>query len=132
MNNSLFNNPTRYFSIVLFLDHKALEEHQKKLEQLSNQKNVKLIVQPCGFEAVAFLYHIEHEILGHFESSENSLFWKAIEIKKPEDSTTLEKVAAAHHQYIVAVLEHNIQAIKTNTIRLQNLSKYFIKPLMKK
>ena len=131
MNFSLFKDPARYFSIVLFLDHKALEEHGRELEKLSNQRNVKLIVQPCSFEALAFLCQIEDDILCHFDSSEDSIFWKAIEIKKPEDALILEKVVTTHHEYIVAILEHNIQVIKTNTIRLQNLSKYFIKPLVK-
>ncbi len=132
MNFSLFKDPNRYFSIIFFLDHKALNEQGKNLEALSNQKNVKLIVQPCSFEAIAFLYQIENDILGHFESSEDMIFWKAIEAKKPEDSEILTKIANSHHEYIVAILEHNITTIKTNTIRLQNLSKYFIKPLVKK
>jgi hypothetical protein len=132
MNISLFKDPNRYFSIVLFLDHKTLEEQGKHLEALSNQKNVRLIVQPTSFEAITFLYQIEDEILGHFESIEDMMFWKAIEIRKTEDPSVLEKIGSTYHEYIVSILEHNIDAIKANTFRLQNLSKHSIKPLLKK
>ena len=73
MELSLFKDAKRTFAVCLFIENSDLQKKMKILENLGNQRNVKLIVQPCPFEGIEFLYRISKDLVGHFQSLEKDV-----------------------------------------------------------
>lgn len=129
MDISLFSDPKRFFCVTLFLDNDTLNTFKKDLESLGTQKNVKLVVQPCPYEAIEFLYQISDELVGHHRSMEKEVFWEAMELKYNTPKKIMEKIAAAHHQYLTSILEQRIHDVKKNAKLLTDYAPYFISPI---
>jgi len=129
MEFSIFQNSKRYFLVSLFIDQSELEKSLAQLEALGNQKNVKLVVQPCPYEGVEFLYRVSDGLIGHFISMEKDVFWEAIEFKPGSDNSIVDKVAEHHVNYLTAILEQDPTKVKEEAIKLKEYEEYLVKPL---
>jgi hypothetical protein len=122
---SLFSNPKRRFAIVLFIDADSLKQKNSLLERLSNQRNVKLIVQPTPFEGIEFLYRVDEHVM-HYRSLEKDLFWEAIEFTADASREMIELVANMQHQRLCAILEQKPELVKKYTSLLSENSEFIL------
>ena len=118
----VFRDPERKFSIVFFIRSEDLERERTDLEELGNLSNVRLVVQPCPFEAIEFLYRVAHQIFGHKVSLDKDLFWHALVFKKDTDAAKLEQVSQHHYQYLCGILEQNPKKVEKEGKVLQALA----------
>lgn len=129
MELELFKNPKRSFVISLFIDQLSLKANMKTLENLGNQRNVKLVVQPCPYEGIEFLYRVSKDLVGHFVSLEKEVFWEAIEHKPGIDKSTIDAIAQHHINYLTAILEQDTNKVKQEVLELKLFEEYLVKPL---
>ena len=129
MQFELFKNSKRFFVISLFIDDSELKKRMKEVESLGSQKNVKLMVQPCPYEGIEFLYRVSADLRGHFMSLDKDIFWEAIELKPGIDSKIVEEISAYHLNYLTGLLEQNAAKVKKAIVGLRKYDSNFVKPL---
>lgn len=129
MEASLFNNPKRFFVLTVFIERTDLERRIKEFEALGRNRNLKLVVQPCPYEGIEFLYRVGDGLIGHYVSLEKDLFWEAIEIKKDTPKQVQDEISAHHLNYLVAILEQDPIKVKREVLKLKELEEHFVKPL---
>ena len=121
MDNKIFQNPARSFSVAMFIQEDTFRNLRKDIEQFGNQKNIKLVVQPCPYEAIEFLYQVNLEFPNSFESEEKELFWHAIEFKKPLPLGILDRISVHHHQFLVSILQNDSKKVEKERKALESL-----------
>lgn len=121
MDNKLFQNPAQTFSVIMFLQEDTFRNLQKDIEMFGKQKNIKLIVQPCPYEAIEFLYQMNLEFPKSFESEEKEIFWHAIELKRNLPLETLDKISVHHHQFLVSILQNDSKKVEKERKALESL-----------
>lgn len=131
MDFTLFKDPKLNFIVTVFVDKDSFERRKRELENLSNQKNVRLVVQLCPYEGIEFLYRIVDTLNGHYHSIDKELFWEAIEIKSDTTKEIRDNMAEAHHLILCGLLEQDEEKVKLFVKRLNEFSLYFEKPLGK-
>jgi hypothetical protein len=119
---TVFNDSEKKFSIVLFIRNEDLEMQRTDLEELGALANVRLVVQPCPFEAIEFLYRVAHQLYGHKVSMDKDIFWHALVMKKDVDAKTLSKVSDHHYQYLCGILEQDPKKVEREGKVLQSLT----------
>ena len=129
MELSLFKNKDRFFTVVLFLEKSDLDKKINLLKNLGDQKNISLIVQPCPFEGIEFLYRVGKDLVGHYASLEKDLFWEAIELKKSTPPEIIKEVAEHHFNYLAAILEQDPLRVQKEIMHLKDHEKHFVKPI---
>jgi hypothetical protein len=121
VDNKLFQNPAQTFSVIMFLQEDTFRNLQKDIEMFGKQKNIKLIVQPCPYEAIEFLYQVNLEFPKSFESEEKEIFWHAIELKRNLPLETLDKISVHHHQFLVSILQNDSKKVEKERKALESL-----------
>ncbi len=121
MDNKLFQHPAQTFSVIMFLQEDIFRNLQKDIEMFGKQKNIKLIVQPCPYEAIEFLYQVNLEFPKSFESEEKEIFWHAIELKRNLPLETLDKISVHHHQFLVSILQNDSKKVEKERKALESL-----------
>lgn len=121
MENKLFQNPAQTFSVIMFLQEDTFRNLQKDIEMFGKQKNIKLIVQPCPYEAIEFLYQVNLEFPKSFESEEKEIFWHAIELKRNLPAEILDKISVHHHQFLVSILQNDSKKVEKERKALESL-----------
>ncbi|MEZ4820084.1 MAG: hypothetical protein R3A45_09395 [Bdellovibrionota bacterium] len=117
----MFKDANKRFIVTLFIEEDDYRAHQKDFETWGNQKNIKLVVQPCPFEAVEFLYRIDFDIKGHANSFEKTYFWQALTLPRSISDAQVEKIAGIHHAYLVSIIENETKHVKAYAKELQSL-----------
>lgn len=105
----------------MFLQEDTFRNLQKDIEMFGKQKNIKLIVQPCPYEAIEFLYQVNLEFPKSFESEEKEIFWHAIELKRNLPLETLDKISVHHHQFLVSILQNDSKKVEKERKALESL-----------
>ena len=126
---SVFNDPRRLFSIVIFVTNDSFQLHKQELEELSSQRNLNVIVQLCPYEGIEFLYQLQPSLHGHFKSLEKDLFWEAFELSSATDQDTLKKFGSIHLEFLVAILQQNENQVTSKMLALKNLEPHLVKPI---
>jgi len=121
MDHKTFQNPGQTFSVIMFIQEDTFKNLRKDIEQFGKQKNVKLVIQPCPYEAIEFLYQMNLEFPSSFESEEKELFWHAIELKRNLPAETLDKVSLHHHQFLVSILQNDAKRVEKERKALELL-----------
>src|SRR5262245_49527858 len=58
MNWPDFSNPKHFYVVICFVEADDFAAQRERLEVLGKQNNVRLVVQPCPYEALEFLYRL--------------------------------------------------------------------------
>ncbi len=112
MSWEIFQDPSKCFSVVLFVQESDFSSRQKEIERLGNQRNVRLVVQPCPYEGIEFLSRIGHQLIGHEVSSDKELYWLAIELRADVPDSTFEEISNQHIEYLTAILEQKAEKVE--------------------
>ena len=120
-----FCDPRKKFVVAAFVQESDLDDLQEPLESLGKQRNVKLVVQPCPYEGIEFLFQIDSQLMSHLSSMDPQLFWKGLAIKPEVNDKTWLEIAEVYHKYLCAVLEQNEKKVKEMSVSLQNFSKWY-------
>lgn len=120
MQHPEFKNPNKHFVISVFIQEDDFTKEKESIEDLGNQKNIKLVVQPCPYEAIEFLYRVDFDLPNHFSSFEKAYFWQAIEVKSTQREN-IEKISNVHHAYLVAIVQNQATEVNRLSKELQSL-----------
>ncbi len=131
MNWPDFSSLDCFYVIVCFVHEADWQHHQSVLEDLGNQRNVKLIIQPCPYEAIEFLFRIDSDLLSHLASFEKDIFWKALKLKKDTPKEVIETLAGDYHAYFCAVLEQDEKRVLETAKAIKKQHKFFVDETMK-
>ena len=121
MENKIFSNPSKTFSVVMFIQEDTFRRMRKELEVFANQRNVKFVVQPCPYEGIEFLYQVELDLTHAMVSQEKEFFWHAIELKKNLGADVLDKISTHHHQFLVSILQNDSKSVESERKVLESL-----------
>lgn len=121
MDSKTFSNPTKTFSVILFIQEDTFHRMRRELEVLGKQKNLKIVVQPCPYEGIEFLYQVPLEIPHGHVSQEKEFFWHAIELKRNLSPDALEKISTHHHQFLVSILQNDTKQVEKERKELESL-----------
>jgi hypothetical protein len=121
MNNQQFGDSSKKFSIVLFVEEDVLSNIEYDVTKLGQQRNVMLVVQPCPFEAIEFLFRVNFDFPNGHTSLETDFFWHALEFPASLPSPALEKISQQHYAYLVAIVQNDSQAVAETRRVLQSL-----------
>lgn len=111
MNFESFQDTSKCFSVVLFIQAEDVEKKRGEIEALGAQANVKLVVQPCPFEGVEFLYRVAVELPGQQVSMDQDVYWNALHLTKEIPDTEFGKISEQHYEYLVAILEQDANRV---------------------
>ena len=128
MNFDAFKDPNQTFSIILFLQPADLDEKRPDLESLGKQRNVRLVIQPCPFEGIEFLYRVSAQLYGHQVSIDKDVFWQAIALKSNVPLDTLATISDHHHRYLCAILEQDTKKVTQEGKALESLAEPYSLP----
>ncbi|MEZ4846525.1 MAG: hypothetical protein R2877_06180 [Bdellovibrionota bacterium] len=121
MDNKVFQNPQKTFSIVMFIQEDTFQSLRRDIEQLGKQRNIKFVVQPCPYEGIEFLYQVDLDFPGSFSSEEKELYWHALELKKNLSPEVLSEISVHHHQFLVSILQNDSKNVEKERKALQSL-----------
>jgi hypothetical protein len=121
MDNKIFQNPLKTFSIVMFIQEDTFQGLRRDIEQLGKQRNVKFVVQPCPYEGIEFLYQVDLDFPSSLASEETELYWHAIELKKNLPADVLNEISNHHHQFLVSILQNDSKKVEKERKALQSL-----------
>ena len=125
MNFDVFQDPKKKFSIVLFVQTNDFANKKLQIEGLGRQRNVRLVVQPCPYEGIEFLYRVADQLIGHHTSLDKEVFWQAIALAEDVPDDVFKRLSEHHHRYLVAILEQNAEQVATEGRVLESLSEYY-------
>lgn len=111
MNIEPFKTDQRKLSVICLIQEVDLAKQQTDLNELGNLKHVKLIVQPCSFEGIEFLYRVPLDIPGQQTSFDREIYWHAVPLDKKTSAEDFSKFSQHHYDFIVAILEQNVKKV---------------------
>ena len=126
MNLAVFKDPSKLFSLVMFIQPSDVEAKKSEFEPVGKQRNVKLVVQPCPYEGIEFLYQVSGDLIGHHISADKALFWQAIALKGDTPPVAFSKISEHHYGYLCAILEQDTQRVARERGSLESLSEFFL------
>lgn len=121
MDKKVFNNPSKTFSVVMFIQEDTLRRIRRDVEAVGNQRNLKFVVQPCPYEGIEFLYQAELHFPHDHVSQEKEFFWHAIELKKGLPVDVLDEISLHHHTFLVSILQNDSKKVESERKALQSL-----------
>lgn len=121
MDSKTFSNPAKTFSVILFIQEDTFRRMRRDLETLGKQRNLKIVVQPCPYEGIEFLYQVQLNIPNSHTSLEKEFFWHALELKKNLAADVLEKISGHHHQFLVSILQNDSKLVEKERKELESL-----------
>ena len=122
MNFDIFSDSTKRFSIVLFVQADDFKSKRGDVEQLGARPNVKLVVQPCPFEGIEFLYRVAVELPGQLISADHDVYWHALRLKAETPEAEFLKITEQHYDYLLAILEQDAKKVTRVRKALQSLT----------
>lgn len=121
MDKKLFQNPSKFFSIVMFIQEDTFKRMRSELESLGNQKNVKLVIQPGPYEAIEFLYQVDLDFANGHISQEKEFFWHVLEFKRNLLPDAVNDISDHHHNFLVSILESDTKKVEKERKALELL-----------
>ncbi|MEZ4704765.1 MAG: hypothetical protein R3A11_06205 [Bdellovibrionota bacterium] len=116
-----FRTLEKKFSVVLFIQDSELERWKQEIEALGNQKNLHLVVQPCPYEGIEFLYRVDFDVKQAFQSAHKDFFWQAIPLPTSIPSPALEEISNIHYQFLLSILQGQAVQVKLQRKALSQL-----------
>ncbi len=112
---------TGSLSVIVFLQESDFDKNKSDIEKLSNKPNVHVVLQPCPYEGIEFLYQFEFDIENGKISTQKDMFWHAIAFMRILDENELQQFSNVHHRVLVAILNQDSQAILKERVLLNAL-----------
>lgn len=113
------------YSVVLFLQNEELESKKSELEMLGEKPQIKLVVQPCPYEGIEFLYRVSLELPGQKVSTDQDVFWQAIEVNSDIPSEDFSKLSKHHYEFLLAILEQDTSKMMRERKALELLTQKY-------
>ena len=115
----------KHYVVICFVHENDLATHQKKIEALGNQRNVSMVVQPCPYEGIEFLYRIDQDLLAHISEYDESMLWKVLVLSGQVGADVLKKIVDSYHAYFCAVLEQDGDKVANEVKKLDGFRGHF-------
>lgn len=126
MNFDLFQDASKRFSIILFVQLGDFESKRGEIEKLGAQPHVKVVVQPCPFEGIEFLYRVAVELPGQQISIDREIYWHAIALKAGTPDAQLGKISDQHYECLLAILEQDATRVLWARKALESLTQNYL------
>lgn len=111
MKLSFFESTLKKYSLVVFIQENDVEKYKADLEKIGQSSKIKLVVQPCPFEGVEFLYRTPLDMPGQMVSLEKDLFWHALPLNPELSESEFARFSTHHHELLVAILEQDVSLV---------------------
>lgn len=118
-------DPARLYSVVLFVQPDDLARRKADIEELGRYRHIRLVVQPCPFEGIEFLYRVAEELIGHVVSMETDVFWQGIALKPETPKEEFVKVSEQHYNYLCSIVQQDVKAVASARKALEGLAQHF-------
>ncbi len=105
MNLQFLRNSEKIYSVVLFLQDEDLKRYRQELEIVGQLKHVRMVVQPCPYEGIEFLYRAEVNLSGQRISLDKEVFFQAIGFSPEIPTEKLDQLAKDQYDYLRSILE---------------------------
>lgn len=112
MNVDSFAVRGKKFSVVFLIQDQDLARWNADLERLGALPNVKLVVQPCPFEGIEFLYRVPLDLPEQAQSFDREVFWHALALPEATADHRFADFCARHYDFIVAILEQDARKVE--------------------
>ncbi|HMQ10162.1 MAG TPA: hypothetical protein PKC21_06020 [Oligoflexia bacterium] len=96
-------------SVVVFCQEVNISALTEKLKGLEQSNYIKIIIQPCPYEGIEFLFRTSIDLPQTFLGKETDFFWQGLLIK---DLNLLNTASSAHYSFLVAILQQDIAQLK--------------------
>jgi hypothetical protein len=126
MNFDAFADTTKRYSIVLFIQSGDLERKRREIESLGEQNHVKLVVQPCPFEGIEFLYRAALELPGQEISIDRDVYWHALVLTAETPEDPFNKISDQHYEYLLAILEQDAPRVLRARKAVESLAQNYL------
>src|SRR5262245_66582419 len=97
MNWPDFSNPKFFYVVICFVETDDFAAQRERLEAIGKQSNVRLVVQPCPFEALEFLYRLDADLLSHQSGYDTQVFCKALTLNETVGKAVIDQIANHYH-----------------------------------
>lgn len=121
-----FSDPNIFYIVVCFVEAADLEHHRADLERLGSQRNIRLIVQPCPYEGIEFLYRIDGDLVSHRSGFDEQLFCKVLTLKRETPKASIDALSDHYYAYFCAVIDQNEEKVRQEAQALQGFKAHFI------
>jgi hypothetical protein len=125
VNFEFFQDRSKRYSIILFVQSADFESKRTELEQLGSQDHVKMVVQPCPFEGIEFLYRVAVELPGQAISMDREVYWHAIRLNGATPDAEFGKISDQHYEYLLAILEQDAARVLRARKALESLTQNY-------
>ncbi|MFH1262674.1 MAG: hypothetical protein V1495_04420 [Pseudomonadota bacterium] len=126
MNFDAFADTTNRYSIVLFIQSGDLERKRREIERLGEASHVKLVVQPCPFEGIEFLYRAALELPGQEISIDQEVYWHALVLTSETPEAQFNKISDQHYEYLLAILEQDAPRVLRARKAVESLAQNYL------
>lgn len=107
MELSFLDKKDAQFSVCCFFPGDQLGKVEQLFEPFAEQAHVHIMLQPCPFEGVEFLYRAQVDLPGQKLSIDKDIFWHALRLGQAQDAAELKHFADLHHQLFISLLDQN-------------------------
>ena len=91
-------------SIVVFCQDKDAKECTHLFNDIESASNINVVVQPCPYEGIEFLFRTPMELPQSFLGEETDFFWHGLWTLKKDQLNTLSQ---AHYAFFLAILQQD-------------------------
>jgi hypothetical protein len=126
MNLEPFSDSSKRYSIILFVQSGDLERKRPEIERLGEPANVKLVVQPCPYEGIEFLYRAALELPGQKISADREVYWHALVLRGDTPDATFAKISDQHYEYLLAILEQDAPRVLQARKAVESLAQNYL------
>jgi len=123
VNLDQFSDDSKCFSVVLFVQPEDIKLKEGVIKKCGDQKNVRLVVQPCPYEGIEFLYRVSLDIPGHQTSVDTDIFWQSIAVRQNIPNEAFSKLSKHHYEFLHAILEQDVNKVMQEKRALEALVK---------
>ncbi|MCI5072043.1 hypothetical protein MRY82_03735 [bacterium] len=96
-------------SVVVFCQESNIFACTQKLKDLEQSEHIKIVIQPCPYEGIEFLFRTPMNIPQSFLGEETDFFWQGVFIKRVD---LLKQASLAHYSFWLAILQQEIAQLE--------------------
>lgn len=123
MNLDCLLNTNHRYSVVVFMDEKDVVKHQAQLEKWGALKHVQMVVQPCPFEGIEFLFRFHFDFEAQLLSADQEVFWHALKLSPATEPSKMKNISEQHYQFLLSVLDQKPSIIQQRRATLNAMLK---------
>lgn len=104
-----YKNNDQAVSVVVFCQESNIASCTEKLKDLEQSMYIKIVLQPCPYEGIEFLFRTSMDLPQSILGEETEFFWHGLLVK---NMNILKQASLAHYSFLVAILQQDITQLE--------------------